>query len=384
MNYKSQIEKLKLENQYRFLKEIECVDKKHILYNGKKLINLASNDYLSISTNQVLYNEFLSQLKLKKYKFSSSSSRLLSGNYNIYSKLESLIAKLYNKEALIYNSGYHANTGVLPVLSTKKDLIIADKLIHASLIDGIKLSEADFKRYKHKDYQQLDTILSKERNKYKNVFIVSESTFSMDGDNANLQKLVEIKQKFDALLYIDEAHAVGVYGKNGLGLCEEHNLINNIDIIVGTFGKALASVGAFVVLNTDAKKMLINKSRSLIYTTALPPINLEWTYFIVERLTKFDAERKKLISLNKQIINLFKLNKINIDAENQIIPIITKTNKNTLAVYDKLLDAGYFVSAIRPPTVPVNTARIRLSLKSILDINDFEKLIDIVARYWRA
>jgi len=377
MDYKSQIERFKIENQYRFLKDIESIDEKHILYKGKKLINLASNDYLGISTNKNLYDSFIAKLKQNKYQLSSTSSRLLSGNYDIYSKLEDLIAKAYNKSALIYNSGYHVNTGVLPVLTTKKDLIIADKLIHASLIDGIKLSDANFIRFKHKDYQQLEDILNKERTKYKNVFIISESTFSMDGDNANLQKLVNIKQKFDAILYIDEAHSVGVYGKTGLGLCEEQNLINDIDIIVGTFGKAIASVGAFAALNADAKEMLINKSRSLIYTTALPPINLEWTYFVFERLNEFDKERESLKQLNKQIISLFKAKGINIDAENHIIPIITKTNENTLKIYDKLLEAGYFVSAVRPPTVPTNTARIRLSLKSNLDINDFEGLVGL-------
>ena len=377
MDYKSQIEKFKTENQYRFLKDIEHIDEKHILYKSKKLINLASNDYLGISTNKKLFNEFISSLNEKEYQLSSASSRLLSGNYGIYSKLEDLIAKAYNKSALIYNSGYHVNTGVLPVLSTKSDLIIADKLIHASLIDGIKLSDADFKRFKHKDYAQLEDILSKERTKYKNVFIVTESTFSMDGDNANLHKLVEIKNKYNCLLYIDEAHAIGVYGKNGYGLCEEQNLINDIDIIVGTFGKAIASVGAFVALNTDAKEMLINKSRSLIYTTALPPINLQWTYFVFNKLTNFTTERNKLKELNQQIIALFKTNGIDIFAENHIIPIITKTNENTLNIHDKLLNAGYFVSAVRPPTVPANTARIRLSLNSNLVIDDFNDLVKL-------
>jgi len=377
MDYKNQIEKFKLENQYRFLKNIEAIDEKYILYKTKKLINLASNDYLGISTNNNLYDSFITKLKQNKYKLSSTSSRLLSGNYEIYSKLEDLISKQYNKSALIYNSGYHANTGILPVLSTNKDLIIADKLIHASLIDGIKLSDADFKRFKHKDYQQLEIILKKERVKYKNVFIVSESIFSMDGDSADIQQLVELKQKFNTLLYIDEAHAIGVSGKNGLGICEEQNLINNIDIIVGTFGKAIASVGAFAALNQDAKEMLINKSRSLIYTTALPPINLEWTYFVLKKLNEFEKERENLKLLNKQIISLFKAKNINIDAENHIIPIITKTNENTLRIYNKLLESGYFVSAVRPPTVPVNTARIRLSLKSNLKINDFERLVNV-------
>lgn len=377
MDYKKQIERFKTENQYRVLKDVDYIDEKHIKYNGKKLLNLASNDYLGISTNKELFNEFVSQINESEYQFSSASSRLLSGNFNIYSKLETLIAKAYNKDVIVYNSGYHANTGVLSALANKKDLIIADKLVHASLIDGFKLSDASFKRFNHKDYIQLEDILNKEREKYENVFIVSESTFSMDGDNADLQKLVELKTSFNCVLYIDEAHAIGVYGKNGYGLCEEQNLINDIDIIVGTFGKALASVGAFVALNADAKEILINKSRSLIYTTALPPINLQWTYFVFDKLPSFNKERLYLKKLNTQIKDLFKSVDIDIVAENHIIPIITKTNENTIKVYDKLLEAGSFVSAVRPPTVPANTARIRLSLKSNLDISDFNKIVKV-------
>jgi 8-amino-7-oxononanoate synthase len=375
MTYKKQIEELKNQGQYRFLKDIEHLNEKHILYKGQKLLNIASNDYLGISTNKALFNEFASQINQKDYQFSSASSRLLSGNYNIYTKLEKLISEIYNKEeSVVFNSGYHANTGILPAITTKQDLIIADKLVHASLIDGFKLSNANFKRFKHKDYKQLENILIKERNNYQNIFIVSESTFSMDGDNADLQKLVNLKKQYNAFLYIDEAHSIGVYGKNGYGLCEELNLIDDIDFIVGTFGKALASVGAFVALNSEFKDIIVNKSRSLIYTTALPPINLQWTYFILNKLPKLSAERDKLILLNKEIIQLFKNNGINIKAERHIVPIITKSNENTIKINNQLLEKGYFVSAIRYPTVPINTARIRLSLNSNLNIDELKNL----------
>ena len=375
LNAKNQIEKLKNENQYRFLKDISVADEKHIIYKGKTLLNLSSNDYLGIASNKELHKEFINTINETDFNFGSGSSRSLSGNFDIYSKLEILIASAYKKDnAVIYNSGYHANTGILPAITSKKDLIIADKLVHASLIDGFKLSDATIKRFKHKDYEQLENILQKEKANFENIFIVSESTFSMDGDNADLHKLVELKKQYKSFLYIDEAHSIGVYGENGYGLCEEENLISEIDFIVGTFGKALGSVGAFVALNSDFKELLINKSRSLIFTTALPPINLQWTYFIFKKLPEFNVERNQLKALNKEIKSLFAKNNILIDAENHIVPIITNSNELTLKIQERLMDKGLFVSAVRPPTVPVNTSRLRLSLNSNISIYDLSEM----------
>lgn len=379
MKVLKQIEILKKENQYRFFKDISIADEKHVIYEGKTLLNLSSNDYLGIASNKVLYKKFLSSINEHDFNLGSGSSRSLSGNFHIYSKLEQLIATAYKKDSsIIYNSGYHANTGILPALTSKKDLIIADKLVHASLIDGFKLSEAKLIRFKHKNYEQLENILQKESKNYENIFIVSESTFSMDGDNANLQKLIELKKQYNCYLYIDEAHSIGVYGKNGYGLCEEQNVITDIDFIVGTFGKALGSIGAFVALNSDFKELLINKSRSLIFTTALPPINLQWTYFIFKKLPDFSAERNHIKALNKDIKTLFAKNNIIIDADNHIIPIITKSNELTLKIQDKLMDKGLFISAVRPPTVPVNTSRLRLSLNSNITIYDLNEIPFII------
>ena len=172
-------------------------------------------------------------------------------------------------------------------MTAKRDLIIADKLVHASIIDGIRLSEAQMLRYRHLDYEHLHSLLVAHREEYDNVFIVTESVFSMDGDTADLQQLCEIKKEFDAFLYVDEAHAVGVRGTNGLGCCEEQACVEDIDFIVGTFGKALASQGAFVICEQLFRDYLINTQRSLIFTTALPPVNVAWTRFVLNRLPDF-------------------------------------------------------------------------------------------------
>ena len=354
MQFDNQIQLLKDTDQYRYLKDIKHVSNGCVEYKGKKLLNLSSNDYIGISQNKELSSEFISKLNYdSEYLFGSASSRLLSGNYNEYTELENSIAKAYGKEtALIYNSGYHANTGVLPALTTKKDLILSDKLNHASIVDGLKQSEATIIRYKHFDYNQIEQYLEKNRNSFENVFIVSESIFSMDGDIVNLQKLIELKKSFSCILYIDEAHAFGSVGKMGLGVSEQENIINDIDIILGTFGKAIGSVGAFVALNNSLKDMLINKSRTLIFTTGLPLINIKWTQFVFDRLSEFADERRKLLLLSNKLRTIINENGLKTMGESHIVPVITGDNKLTLEIAELLFNEGFYVSAVRPPTVP--------------------------------
>jgi 8-amino-7-oxononanoate synthase len=352
-----------LSNHYK--QELDSLNNQGLLRTlphnyGTDIENLCSNDYLSINDNQELYNEFLKSLKKEKFTFSSSASRLLSQKSTEHHKLELTISKLYNKESsLLFNSGYHANVGTISALCNKRDLIIADKYVHASIIDGVKLSEADFKRYRHLDYSHLENILKKHRNEYDNVFIITESIFSMDGDIANLEKLVEIKQKHKACLYIDEAHAIGTRGKTGLGICEEQNQIENIDIIVATFGKALASIGAFVSTSKPISQYLVNKSRSFIYSTALPPINIAWTHFIIKELKNMSKLRGDLEYKSQHFAKLFKQT-----YKSNIIPYMVGNNNVCIKLSEDLLKKGYNVLPIRYPTVPKNTARLRFSICS--------------------
>lgn len=367
--YINELQNLKESNNYRILPD----------KNANTLIDLCSNDYLGLNNNEELYQEFIKEFQYKNLKFSASSSRLLSGNSPEYNELEQLIASRYKREScLLFNSGYHANIGILPSLADNNDLIIADKLVHASIIDGAKLSNAKLIRYKHLDYVHLEKLLEKHRSDYEHVFIVSESIFSMDGDVADLQKLVEIKLKYECLLYIDEAHAVGAIGKKGLGCVEEEDVIDAVDFIVGTFGKALASVGAFVVCDLIYKDYLINKSRSLIFTTALPPINLAWSKFIFERLPEFDKNRKLLKSIAEQMAQL-----LNTKAESHIIPQIIGSNNNAIEVSNKLKQIGFNVLPIRYPTVPKDTARLRFSLNTNLNIEQLKPIKQVLETYER-
>lgn len=362
--YIDDIAKLKLEDNYRFLQNWE----------NDNLIDLSSNDYLALLNDEEFINNFYYDFEGLTYKPGAGSSRLLSGNSETYKELENLLCSYYEREAaLIYNSGYHANMGILSALAGKKDLIIADKFVHASIIDGMQLSNATSIRYKHLDYSHLEKLLSKSRSAYRNIFIVTESIFSMDGDVADLKKLVEMKQKYDCFLYVDEAHAVGVRGGNGLGCSEEEQVINDVDFIVGTFGKAIASVGAYIICDSIFKEYLVNHSRTLIFTTALPQVNLAWTKYVLENIPNFNDKRIKLQKLSKQFAEM-----IEVIPQSHIIPFIVGENKDAVKMSNLLKQSGFNVMPIRHPTVPKGSARIRFSLNSELDFSNLSEIKKII------
>ncbi len=356
-------------NLTRTLKAIKSDSNGYCDFKGRRMLNLSSNDYLGLASDPHLKNEFMNLVANNPdwLSFGSGSSRLLTGNTSIYDETETSLKNWYKSEAAVFfNSGYHANTGILPALTEKKDLILSDKLCHASIIDGIRLSVADHVRYRHADYDHLKSILQKRRHQYDKVFIVSESVFSMDGDYIDLKELVAIKENHNAILYIDEAHGVGALGKTGLGLCEEQDVVKDIDIIIGTMGKAMASVGAFAILNKTLGQVLINKARTLIFTTALPSINMAWSKFIIDQMPNLGHLRNKL----KQLSLICNQNVKEMgfeDSQSYIIPILVRENKIAVKLAEHLQAKGYLVFPIRPPTVPANSARLRLSLTANLD-----------------
>lgn len=267
------------------------------------MLNLSSNDYLGLGCNRELRAAFLATLTPETFLPTSSSSRLLTGNFTIYEELENELAHLFGTEAaLVFSSGYHANSGILPAVSDGSTLILADKLVHASLIDGIRLSTARCIRYRHNDLAQLERLLAQHQAEYRQIIIVTESLFSMDGDQADLPALVALKRKYgNVALYVDEAHAFGVRGKQGLGCAEEAGCIGDIDFLVGTFGKAAASAGAYIVCSRTVREYLVNRMRTFIFTTALPPVCIAWTLFIVRRLADMQERRQHLADISRQL-----------------------------------------------------------------------------------
>lgn len=359
-DYKRILEELKSHSHFRNLKNFEKKDEKYIYYKGKKLLNLSSNNYLNIADNQAITQEFLDNVG-NRYSFGSASARLLTGTLPVYQELEELLSSLYAKEsALLYNSGYHANVGISSALNQKGDVVFSDKLNHASIIDGMRLSDGKFFRFPHNDMHALEKLLERERKNFNNAFIITESVFSMDGDIEDLKKIVELKKKYNCIMIIDEAHAFGVFGEKGLGVAEELGIIDDVDLLVGTFGKAIGSMGAFVTGSKTMIDFLINKSRSFIFSTALPPINIAFSKWIIEtQISKTAQKRKNMLNLAKKF-----------GSQSHIIPVVIGENKDTVDLCEVLFHNGYFTLPIRPPTVPVGTSRLRLSLTA--DIREEE------------
>lgn len=365
--YKQEINILNNNSHLRSIKDFAQKSGKYITFEGKELINLSSNNYLGFADNDEITQEFL-DFAGAKYPLGSASARLLTGTLPVYKELEELLCELFNKEsALIFNSGYHANVGITSSIAGKNDVIFSDKLNHASIIDGMKLAGGKFFRYQHNDMESLERLLIRERKKFDNAIIITESVFSMDGDIANLKKIIELKKKYNCLLYVDEAHAFGVFGEKGLGICETLVILPEIDILVGTFGKSIGSMGAFAVSNKVLIDYLTNKARSFIFSTALPPISIAFSKWIIEnKLPSTLEKRKKMLTLGN-----------NLGSQSHIIPVIIGGNSETEQMCKRLFDAGYFTLPIRPPTVPEGTSRIRISLTTDIEGKDLDKLCTI-------
>lgn len=347
-------------------------------YKGQNLLNLSSNDYLGLGQNKGLRQRFYQGLNhedVGNSGFAAASSRLLTGDSLLAHRLENDLASAYGSEAvLLFNSGYHANIGILPALFGKGDLILSDKLNHASIHDGLTLSRAAHKRFRHGDYEQLHGLLAKYRKQYNQVVIVSESVFSMDGDEADLSRLIDLKHEFNTRLYLDEAHGVGVYGQKGLGKAEEKGVLRDIDFLVGTFGKALASIGAFVCCAAEIRNYLVNHSRSFIFTTGLPPVTLNWNQFVFQHMLTMNRQRQHLQQISTQLRLALTEKGIATCGSTNIVPVLIGPDSLVLEQAKKMQELGYLVLPVRPPTVPEGTARFRFSICANMQWEDLREI----------
>lgn len=369
--YENALIKQKEALNLRSLKPLE-IEGKYIFQDGKKLLNLSSNDYLGISTYENIRKEFLNSYDKA---LDIPSARLLCANTGSYYKLEQYLCAKFTKEAaLLFNSGYHANVGIYSSLAQKGDVVFCDKLNHASIIDGIRLGKSDIIPFKHCDYNDLELKLKKYRNKYRNAIISSEALFSMDGDFCDIKKLVELKEKYNAILVIDEAHSFGVYG-SGLGFCAQEGMLDYVDLIMATFGKAVGSYGAFCVGEKVLVDYLTNFARSFIFSTVFPQISAEFAYYVLDNyIFKSDSFSKKLLELKNYVHN--KLENFDILGSSYIVPVVLKENKKALEASQKLFDNGYYCLPIRYPTVAKNSARLRISLNASISKEELDGLFE--------
>lgn len=361
--YRQELEELSARGNLRSLRQTRVLPGGRAECGGRVYLNFSGNDYLGVASDPELRAAFFERYRGELPTLASTGSRLLGGDDPAHGILEAELAKLYGRPALTFNSGYHANIGILPALTGRGSVVFSDKLNHASIIDGLRLCEGEFKRYPHLDYERLEAWLAAAVAEGKESFIVSESVFSMDGDCADLSKLVELKKRYNALLVVDEAHAVGVYG-GGRGMAAQLGLDKEVDVLVGTFGKAFGSMGAFAITCDTIREYLINTMRPFIFSTALPPLTALWSAFAVEHIAELEPRRQYLARLGSEVRLKVAESGYKTLGNSQIVPAVAGENSAALALAEKCRAAGLLVFAVRPPTVPAGSARLRFSLSS--------------------
>lgn len=355
-----ELEQIKQNNLYRKLRYGKS-NHAHIIINGKKLLNLCSNDYLGIPMTKIKINQM------------QSSSRLVSGNDESYKILEERLAKHKSQQtSLIYPTGYMANLGSITAIAKKRDLILSDELNHASIIESCKLAEAKVSIYKHND---MDDLNKKLKQKGKNKFVITEGIFSMDGDFSKLKEIIEIAEKSKAITILDDAHGDFVVGTDGKGTPNYFNVTKKIDLYISSLSKGLGSFGGYVASQNNVIDLCINKSKSFIYTSALPSFLVEYS------LKRFESNREKQRKKLENNTNLLSkgLRQIGyqIDSKTHIIPIIVGKEKTAMNFGEFLFEKGVFVQPIRYPTVPKNKARLRISVTAWLSRKDINTTLAI-------
>lgn len=366
-------------HQLRRLRAGEPLPGGELLLDGRRLVNFSSNDYLGLARHPLLLQrgaEFAA-----RYGAGATASRLICGSYRCMAEVEEKLAGLKETAAsLLFNSGFQANVSILPALADRHSLILADRLSHNSLIQGAVLSRAKLRRFEHNDLDHLRRLLLQGRSEgYNRVFLVTESVFSMDGDRCDLLQLCGLAQEFGAWLLVDEAHATGVLGRRGMGL----TCGLPVDLVIGTFGKACGSFGAYLACSAELREYLLNCCAGFVYTTALPPATIGAIDAALELIPGLAAERSRLAELADHLRRaIHKLGWSCGDSTTQIVPLLLGGEEETLALTAWLEEHGILASAVRPPTVERGQARIRLALSAGHSWAQVENLIELLGQ-WR-
>jgi len=350
-----------------------------VTVNGKSMLLMCSNNYLGLAEHPALREAACAAME--RHGFGSGASRLVSGTSDLHAELERKIAQFKDAEAaILFNSGYAANTGIIPVVASAGDAILSDSLNHASIIDGCKLSKAVVHVYRHKDADHAESLLKMSMNARRRL-LVTDGVFSMDGDIAPLPELVLLAEKYDAIIMVDDAHATGVLGKQGRGTAEHFGLEGRVHIQMGTLGKALGSFGAYAAANKDVIDYLINTSRSFIYSTSLPPAVCAASIAALDIVRKDAGLRNRLWNNRDRFVK--GLESLGIDiggSETPIVPVLIGDSGKTLQAAERIFELGIYTTGIRPPTVAEGRARIRTTLMATHTEKDVDLAIDIFGR----
>ena len=365
--------------QMRSLRTWEPCSRARVRAQGRELVNFSSNDYLGLASHPLVQARTIEFVE--RYGAGATAARLICGSQPGFAQVEQTLARLKQTErALVLNSGYQANVSLLPTLVDRRALILLDRLCHNSLVQGAVLGRCRMRRYRHGDLDHLRALLAESAGAdHSRRVIVTESVFSMDGDVSDIDALVELAGEFDALLVIDEAHATGVLGERGMGLtCGKA-----VDVCIGTFGKALGSFGAYVACDEKLWEYLVNCCPGFIYTTALPPAVLGAVDAALELVPQMDAQRRTLLGHAEYLRGMLRAQGWDAgSATAQIVPLMVGAEDEALALNAYLEENGVLAVAIRPPTVEVGRARIRLALSARHQQSDLDMLVELLQK-WR-
>lgn len=356
---KDKIQELKDQGVYRKLPVLQGASGPEVLLNGKNVINLSSNNYLGFANHPRLKAAAIAAVE--KYGAGSGAVRTIIGNMSIHEEMEEVLSKFKREEAaFVYQSGFNCNAGTIQAVTEAGDIIISDELNHASIIDGSRLSRADKGIYKHSDMDSLEAVLKDARDKYRNILIITDGVFSMDGDVAKLPEIVQLAEKYEAMTYVDDAHGSGVLGESGRGTVDHFGLHGRVDFTIGTLSKAIGVVGGYVAGSSTMYEWLSHRARPVLFSTSMPPAAAGAIIEAVKMLTESTEYTDKLWENAKYFKE--KMGTLGFDIGNSqtpITPVIIGDEAKTMEFSRRLLDKGVFVSGIVFPTVPKGTGRLR-------------------------
>ncbi len=376
-----ELEEVRSRNLYRRMKVVDGEQDATVRLDGREVLNLSSNNYLGLANHPALKEA--AREALDRHGCGSGASRLISGNMTAHEELEARLARFKGTEAaLVFNSGYQANVGIVATLAAKGDVVLSDALNHASIIDGCRLSRAAVSVYRHCDMDHLKSLLEGTPATARKL-IVTESIFSMDGDVAPLRDLVELAERHGARVMVDEAHATGVRGPNGAGVVAELGLGDRILVQMGTLGKALGAFGAYAAGSAGLRELLVNRARSFIFTTALPPVVLAMAGAAVALVEQEPGRRCALRRNTERLRNGLRRLGYAVGGSTQILPVRVGAETPCMRLAARLLESGLHVQAIRPPTVPPGTSRLRVTTMATHTAPQMQQALDAFAQAGR-
>ena len=380
---KEKIKDLKEQGVYRKLPTLEGANEAEIILSGKKVINLSSNNYLGFANHPRLKEAAVKAVE--KYGIGSGAVRTIVGNMDIHEELEDVLAQFKREEAvMVFQSGFNCNAGTIQAITEKGDLIVSDELNHASIIDGARLSRADKTIYKHNDMDSLEKVLKENREKYKNILIITDGVFSMDGDVADLPSIVNLAEKYEAMTYVDDAHGSGVLGENGRGTVDHFGLHGRVDFSIGTLSKAIGAIGGYVAGSKTMQDWLSHRGRPILFSTSLPPAAVGAIIEAIKMLMESSEYTDRLWSNSRFFKE--KLGKLGFDtgkSETPITPVIIGDEAKTMEFSKKLFENGVFVSGIVFPTVPKGTGRVRCMVTAGHTEEQLERAVGVFEKVGR-